>query len=134
VYLLVDIMRKEIIIGIVILIVLTVGSYFIFFDGYKVNKNLEEEYTILKNEDYRNSLIGEFGELDDEERGFELDDENKLICSNGSEAEQIKYLEEEGPLGYEGGWKDVFIVDCGDKYWVWEFPGFPGNVYGPFVK
>jgi hypothetical protein len=132
-------MKRKIFLAILIIVfvlLLVTGYNYYFKVQYKVDKNLEEKYVSLNNSSYKNESHMLFSEAIEREelsqtegsKGFEF------VCKNGKTAEtkEYKFSSPARAIAMEGGWSSTFVIDCEEYYYVFEFPGHPGNIYGPF--
>ena len=135
------------IIGVVVLIVLVVGGFYFFSSEKKIHSNADEklleEYPMLKDNQYRGSLIIEnidlnrieedsngklshkLNEMQEAHRGF-------YCKTNGDKVNLV--LADSYDSGMDGGSHRTYIMDCSETYWIWFFYDAKavGELYGPF--
>ncbi|MAG38141.1 hypothetical protein CMI45_02025 [Candidatus Pacearchaeota archaeon] len=126
-------MKKGIIIGIIVILLVLAGIFF-WVRSHPVggvldyeDLTLEQMYPKVADGSYKGFLTNESETL------FYNSEENVWSCRNALRAVVIEYSYE-GPSDPEivGGWMTVYVISCSSEYYVWEFPGFPGDLYGPF--
>ncbi len=127
-----------------VLIIILVASIILIKNYYftpiqKIDKSLEENYPLLKNSSYQKNYS--FLDFQTAINTGELEmavgtKEAQYRCKNGKTAKTSSYSFS-GPARtnpVDGGWGEIFVIDCEEYYYIFEFPGAPGNVYGPFNK
>ncbi|MDO8667742.1 MAG: hypothetical protein Q7K35_01435 [bacterium] len=138
-----SIQKNHAILALIAVVVLIIISVFYFSSQnsktapyYKKNVRVETSYKILKDESlWRNKLI-----QSDIATQWNISEKNivikeiqqyKFLCGN-TEAQFVNYSSYNN--GMLGGWNNIYIVNCFNYYFVYEFGDAGPKLYGPFDK
>ncbi len=125
-------------VGVVVLII--IGIVFYYNQSLKPKSFLDQslllKYKILNNEsDWREKLVKTEGpekwNLSEENTVIEVREYQYNFYCGDTKAFFAKYLSYSNPK-YIGAWNNIYVVDCGSFYSIYEYGDAGSKLFGPF--